>query len=133
MGITLIQNLIRSHGKIFLLEAHQEPWIAELATIITGRLLETKKVKRDLPMEAKLDYGEDMDKLHSDTMEQVKSTAHKNADILKKNFSLGKQIHDILIKEQKVFAEVGVQVDEGNPIICFPASAILRTLSAKMR
>ncbi|MDR1528110.1 MAG: hypothetical protein LBS22_00785 [Puniceicoccales bacterium] len=75
------------------------------------------KVKDSLPLGAKLDYREDVDRLHEDIMEKVAVSQKKAEEALAQNTKLAKQIRDILDKQQKVFAELGYKPGEGNPVV----------------
>jgi hypothetical protein len=66
---------------------------------------------------AKLDYKEDVDRLHASVIEQLAISQKKAEEALAQNTKLAKQIHDVLDKQQKIFAALGCKPGEGNPVV----------------
>ncbi|MDR1457670.1 MAG: hypothetical protein LBI47_02360, partial [Puniceicoccales bacterium] len=76
-----------------------------------------RKFMNSLPPGAKLDYKEDVDRLHADVMEKVAVSQEKAEEALAQNTKLAKQIRDVLDKQQKIFAALGCKPGEGNPVV----------------
>jgi hypothetical protein len=70
-----------------------------------------------LPLGAKLDYREDVDKLHANVMEKVTASQEKAEKALTQSTKLAKQIRDVLTKQQKVLTALGNKLGEGNPVV----------------
>jgi hypothetical protein len=70
-----------------------------------------------LPLGAKLDYREDVDKLHANVMEKVTASQEMAEKALARSTKLVKQIQDVLVKQQKILTASGHKLGEGNPIV----------------
>jgi hypothetical protein len=76
-----------------------------------------RKSENVLPPGAKLDYREDVDRLHANVMEQVTISVKKTEEILAQNAKLAKQIRDVLDKQQKIFSMLECKPSDGNPVV----------------
>ncbi|MDR2628702.1 MAG: hypothetical protein LBC30_01780 [Puniceicoccales bacterium] len=76
-----------------------------------------RKFTNRLPIGAKLDYKEDVDKLHANVMERVTASQKKAEEALAQNAKLAKQIRDVLAKQKKVLDILEFKPGEGNPVV----------------
>ncbi|MDR2776564.1 MAG: hypothetical protein LBB17_00755 [Puniceicoccales bacterium] len=76
-----------------------------------------RKFINSLPLGAKLDYKESVDKLHADVMGKVTASQEKVEEALAQNTKLAKQIRDVLAKQEKVLAILDYKPSEGNPVV----------------
>jgi hypothetical protein len=70
-----------------------------------------------LPLGAKLDYREDVDKLHADVMGKIAVSQEKAEEALARNTKLANEIRDVLAKQEKILAVLDCKPGGGNPVV----------------
>ncbi|MDR2432315.1 MAG: hypothetical protein LBD34_01000 [Puniceicoccales bacterium] len=76
-----------------------------------------RKPKNSLPLGAKLDYKEDVDRLHASIMEKVAVSQKKVEEALAQGTKLAKQIRNVLAEQGKILAALDSKPGEGNPVV----------------
>jgi hypothetical protein len=76
-----------------------------------------EKKRSDLPPGAKLDYREDVDRMAVEMREKLKKSAELTNKALEDGASLAKNIHLALDEQRKIFASIGINLGEKNPIV----------------
>ncbi|MDR2603104.1 MAG: hypothetical protein LBC11_00895, partial [Puniceicoccales bacterium] len=76
-----------------------------------------RKFMNSLPIGAKLDYKEDVDRLHASVMAKVAVSQKKAEEALAQGTKLAKQIRDVLAKQEKILAALESKPGEGNPVV----------------
>jgi hypothetical protein len=73
--------------------------------------------RHSLPVTAKLDYREDVDKLNAEVNAKIAQYRKRADGVLKQNAILANQARQLLQAQKKVFEPLGVKIGEPNPFV----------------
>ncbi|MDR1413823.1 MAG: hypothetical protein LBI56_02710 [Puniceicoccales bacterium] len=75
------------------------------------------KRQNDLPAGAKLDYRDEVDRMHSKAQKAIDEHMKKMEHLLEQNTELVAEIRDLLVAQRKSVASMGARIGDPNPVV----------------